>query len=363
MRLINDRLKSEVYEVFERYGLSYTPDGVKKNLEDWKYRKGWLVKLLRNHPNWDEEALSITWDTSYNREIDRDVVNQNAQMLTDITRHFVFAGTLHNDDRLKIIAAINMIVSEYLKTIVSEYTAQSVQETCGINCVVGQRATAVIGKIFKKYDIQNHPEYERRYARLADSLSPKKASRTTVLSVHPCDFLEMSSDRNSWSSCHRLTSSYATGTLSLMNDATTMVFYTINGDGDGGYHKVAKITRQLFSYRYGILLQSRLYPETNNTAISDENRGVVQAAITECMDKPNLWRFTRNHDKVLRRIRSSKQACNYKDYETDYFYPTVSFLKSEDIGDGNYIIVGAPALCICCGSQHKRTASLQCWSC
>jgi len=46
--------------------------------------------------------------------------------------------------------------------------------------------------------------YNALFARLADALNPAHIEKTAVLSIHPCDFLEMSNRDNTWSSCHCL---------------------------------------------------------------------------------------------------------------------------------------------------------------
>lgn len=67
--------------------------------------------------------------------------------------------------------------------------------------------------------------YNALFARLADALNPAHIEKTAVLSIHPCDFLEMSNRDNTWSSCHCLErGSYHGGCQSYMGDAVSMIF-------------------------------------------------------------------------------------------------------------------------------------------
>lgn len=107
------------------------------------------------------------------------------------------------------------------------------------------------------------------------------------------------SNGNSWSSCHFINRSgayqgcYKAGTLSYSNDGTSMCFYTLPETYEGNrWYMEKKITRQLFFYENGLLLQSRLYPKGGDASGESygDYRAVVQDIIAKCIEKSNLWK-------------------------------------------------------------------------
>lgn len=104
--------------------------------------------------------------------------------------------------------------------------------------------------------------YNALFARLADALNPAHIEKTAVLSIHPCDFLEMSNRDNTWSSCHCLErGSHHGGCQSYMGDAVSMIFFTVSDEYTQDFHTAPRITREIFCYKDNVLLQSRLYPQ------------------------------------------------------------------------------------------------------
>ena len=151
-------------------------------------------------------------------------------------------------------------------------------------------------------EIKEYSEYEREFAKFADAINPLTIKRHTCLSLHPVDFL-LQSNGNSWRSCHYIGDNaddagcYCTGTVSYMLDPTSMVFYTVSGTYDGDYiEHEKKITRNMFAYENGILLQQRIYPQATDGSddIYKQYRNIVQEIFAYCEDQPNLW--TVSHD-------------------------------------------------------------------
>ena len=181
----------------------------------------------------------------------------------------------------------------------------------------GMKRSRVVNTVFKEYPIgddrkidatkftdgheegdRNYLSYNKLFAKVADDTNPLKIKRITVLSVNICDFLLMSNG-NSWSSCHFINRSgtyqgcYKAGTLSYSNDGTSMCFYTLPETYEGNrWYMEKKITRQLFFYENGLLLQSRLYPKGGDASGESygDYRAVVQDIIAKCIEKPNLWK-------------------------------------------------------------------------
>ena len=246
-------LKNKFYEIMYKYEKSFSEEGVMANLTAWQTAKADLLSLLRRHPNWNEDEQAIIFDCNQALSIQPDMVDETAFTLLDIASE-ILSGEQLEDFRTALHAA----VSGYSCT-VSEENLEILRQRGGIRCAKDQKASRIIGKLCKKYGVDRHTRYNAVFAQLADALNPLTMQEIGVLSVHPCDFLEMSSKSNTWVSCHRLSDGgYQAGCLSYMNDSVSMVFYAVDADVSGEYRKAIRRYRQMFFYEDGTLFQSRL---------------------------------------------------------------------------------------------------------
>lgn len=357
---MNEKINEQVCAVLNKYDKSFTTDGVLANLECWQNNKGWLVELLRRHPNWNEEALAVIFEITHSREIDRSTVSSYKYELFQIINNL----DLSEDDRNKFIQSLEAVACTYSKTMPEADIVALVKQQSGVPCSVGQKTSRIINAICKKYGLDKHPEYNALFARLADSLNPMQVKRTALLSVHPCDYLEMSNRNNSWSSCHCLNDGeYHGGTLSYMNDECSMIFYTIDDDVTEDFYKAPKRTRQVFCYNDGILLQSRMYPQTDDNEARDMYRNIVQRTIANCLELPNLWTLKRDQDEVSRRVNTHDDALHYHDYEYKSYKPNISLLKEASVGEYDSILVGHTAYCLECVEPVSETNTTYCDGC
>lgn len=114
----------------------------------------------------------------------------------------------------------------------------------------GQKTSRIIGKLCRSFGVDGHERYNAVFAQLSDSLNPLQMLKTALLSLHPCDFLEMSNKDNTWTSCHNLESgSYQAGTLSYMTDDVSMIFFTVDPEVKDHYYRAPRRSRQMFSTR------------------------------------------------------------------------------------------------------------------
>lgn len=357
---MNEKIMCQVCGVLDKYDKNYSDNGVLANLKCWQSNKGWLVDLLRRHPNWNEEALAVIFEVTHSREIDRSTVNyykyELGQLINDLD--------LPEDDRKQFGWSLEAVAFTYSKTLPGADTAVLVKRQSGVTCSVGQKTSRIINAICKRYKLDQHPEYNARFARLADSLNPIQVKRTALLSVHPCDYLEMSNRNNSWSSCHCLDNGeYHGGTLSYMNDECSMIFYTVDDDVTGDFYAVPKRTRQVFCYNNGILLQSRLYPQTDDNEARDMYRNIVQRTVADCLKRTNLWTLKREHDEVLHRVCTHDDALHYHDYEYKHYKPNISLLKDDGVGEDDTILIGHTAYCLDCAEPVGETNTIYCDGC
>ena len=365
-----DELKQQFYEVMHKYQKPFSEEGVTANLTQWSEQKQGLLQLLRRHPIWNEKELAIVFRVEERREIDRITVDETRAAILELGRRACTDDTVYENFETALRAA----TADYAR-IPNEYRLDTIREYGGIKCAPGQKASRIINRLCLKFHLDQIEEeaeagepdnrymrtvkpYNALFARLADALNPAHIEKTAVLSIHPCDFLEMSNRDNTWSSCHCLErGSYHGGCQSYMGDAVSMIFFTVSDEYTQDFHTAPRITREIFCYKDNVLLQSRLYP----TDLEDQKtlyRGIVQQAIATCLDKPNLWSIKRGKDTEPY-CESAADSNHYPDYE--YGYAVVSLLKGET--DYGKMTIGSVAHCVCCGGEQKDHRSIRCAEC
>lgn len=324
------------------------------------FNKGWLVDLLRKHPNWDEDALAITHAVTATRELDMPQVLHLEGELFRLASAPQFAG----EELARFRAAISLLTHSYSQYIADGSVAEEITRLTGISCAVGQKASRIINKICKSYGVDKHERYNAYFAALADALNPIKIPRTALLSAHPCDYLEMSNVSNSWGSCHNLgDGAYRAGTLSYLTDACSLIFYTVDCEKYPPIYTSPKATREVFCYGNGVLLQSRLYPATDDIGTMTTYRNLVQQSLAACLSVPNLWALHSEDGCVGTYVETCSYAEHYRDYEYACYHPTVSLLTDVYPGQGAVLTVGDKARCLCCASSVASEGDMHCTAC
>lgn len=262
-------------------------------------------------------------------------------------------------------------------------------------CRDGIKISRVVQKCLKElglYQIvmENEAEtFNKQYARWCDAVSPAKITKWSVLSINFVDYLTMSHG-NSWTSClntdkdRRFTrGNYAGGcnsrrTLDYALDPSTMVFYTIDENYEGDdWELEPKLTRQLFHFGEGKLVQARLYPQSNTARrnIYTQYRENVEKLLADAMGEANLWSapergtidFSANIVDVPYYYKSDGDYIDFlscachggdeRDFQSEVNY--VVFRGSNNRDDnGQPMIVGSrDAICIMCGRERDESHS------
>lgn len=237
----------------------------------------------------------------------------------------------------------------------------------------GMKTSRAMNKIFTFFGINNHKDYNAVFAQYADSPNPLKAVRKTALSIHLCDFLLMSNGTG-WRSCHMIPDGeYSAGVLSYMNDNVSMVFYTFNKDySEGEIFRADKITRTIFCYENGMLLQSRLYPKDEDISLRENQRALVQDALAKCLDMPNLWSKKSEYEQY---VYSHPDHTQYPDYtiftdSCDFSLLKERFLDCPIIASEHNrdllvyrippMVIGDACYCPKCGVLHDYEERVNC---
>ena len=270
-------------------------------------------------------------------------------------------------------------------------------------CRNGVKISRVVQKCMKELGLyqvvmENEKEtFNKKYAAWCDATSPKTVTKWSVLSINFVDFLTMSYGR-SWTSCLNVDKcrnftrgKFSEGfnsrrVLDYALDPTTMVFYTIDEKYDGDdWELQPKLTRQLFHFGEGKLVQARLYPQSNVSRrnIYTQYRENVEKLLADAMGEANLWSapvrgtidFYDNIVDVPYSYRSNGDFIDFlscachggdeRDFQSEVNY--VIFRGSNNNEDnGTPMIVGsADAVCIMCGEKHREgyTSSISCEHC
>lgn len=364
-------IKAELKNELTERNYEWSDFAINKIVEEWYAQKKPLIDLLSKHPNWNPEKFMIQFDTNYSRKIDvcttRDFLNWlwgNTNIQQNLYLDMSYCLVEHTylqEDAIDTIEAINNLHESF-------------------RFRPGMKVTKVMRKICEHYGWtkitsveldRNRNEvtynaFEREFAKYCDAISPIKVTRHTCISLNPLDYLLMSNG-NSWRSCHYIDyadynpGEYSSGTISYMLDEHSIVFYTVDASNDGNNIELApKTQRQIFGYNDFQIMQSRMYPQSNDygaAQIYEDFRNVMQKVIADCLEKPNLW--IRSTHK-LNTFHGPNATC-YPDwsYDSNDLYST-SVLREKKGVDLQAIILGAEPICIQCGYRHHEPENINC---
>lgn len=374
-------LLSSMRTLLNEYDYDFTIDALDEIIDTWVEAKANLIQAFKKHPNYIEGKFMIAFDTDYERVVNKKGSSDFSRYILQVSSESEFINNLPkeiNDQRIaELCICLPNDIYDFLynlsyiatRTITAE-TADNINEMMpNIHAHTGEKTSRVINKICTYLGYNKSADYNREFAKYADSLSPLKITRHTILSINPLDYLTMSFG-NSWSSCHTIDKrnkrhmpngyegQYSSGTVSYMLDATSMVFYTVDAAYDGQeYWNEPKINRQMFHYGEEKLIQSRLYPQSNDGCGEDytPNRNIVQKIIADIYEFPNLWIIRKGCTPASEYVRT--RGTHYPDY-THFSDCSISRLKGSV--NEEVITIGASPICIECGCTHDEGSNINC---
>ncbi len=372
-----DSMKS----LFDQYQYQYTDTALNEIIDEWYAQKGTLIEAFKKHPNYIPGKFMIAFSHTYERGITKKESNNFGHWIRNRamyeTKEYLPQPIKDRTEYYNCIPGnicdFFYYLSEYAEATISEDTANHLAEIIPeVPVRAGQKTTRVINKICTYLGFNHAQDYNKEFAKYADSLSPMKIKRHTILSVNPLDYLTMSFG-NSWASCHTIDTKnarnmpnayhgqYSSGTVSYMLDPSSMVFYTVDPHYEGDeYWNEPKINRQMFHYGEDKLVQGRLYPQSNDCEGDDiyaPYRSIVQEIMSVIFEFPNLWTLKRGSNAACSFIRSA--GTHYRDYE-NFDNCTLSVIKGSE--NENMFCVGHDPICIRCGEEHTATYNIDCCS-
>lgn len=318
-----DKYDTQMKEMLAEFDWESTRTGRMALLNNNKTNKAALRGILSQHPHWSFEDQAIILP------ITEDLMRTD--LLACLERYDRFISP-----QIAFMPLANGISSDKHQQIEDQWTAIygacAVARACaglvaseaskrlqsqGIKAPAGKKLSRVISKWASQFpDITTSDGYNKVYANLADALCPIKVQRVSVLSINPVDFLLMA-EGNGWTSCHCISQEdshcHRTGPLSYMQDHTSMIFYTVR-DTATDVHLEPKITRQMYHYSTGTLIQSRLYPNYERTELANQYRAIVHKVIADQLNMPNIWMLKRSQGDVSAHVCTTLDSSHYHDY-------------------------------------------------
>lgn len=354
-----ETMKRGMIKVLNMYDIPWGTSAIDKIIDIWAEDKAPLIELLRHHPNWNEEKCYVAFDQNVKGQTDDKKIYQFLDWVMDITYYTNGLGELR------------YYKEQLLDSEMAEMIKQSYPDIKGI--AAGQKTSRAVNKICKFLGMDKRENYEREYAKYSDAINPLDVVRHTILSINPVDYL-LSSNGNSWSSCHTLDKNnpngfsgcHCSGTMSYLLDGTTMVYYQVDKEYDGNDLEFEpKIIRQLFHYKDGVLVQGRLYPQCNDgqNSLYTPIRAQLQKIIADCLVAPNLWRKKGGASACSSVINS--KGTHYRDYECQNECSVSRIVKMIPKGrvDNRKMTVGHDIYCTKCGDWHDNESILLCEDC
>lgn len=369
-------------ELLNKYDYEYTDEALEKIVNTWESSKGALIDAFKRHPNYVDGKFLIAFDTDFEREV-------NGGAIQHFESYLKWGGAVMDwavdNDKLpeemdtqrrkdgatwlpkNVYDNIFLDFETFDKRNLTSEQAQKINEVLpNIRAKSNEKTSRVINRICTYLHYNEHPDYNREFAKYADALSPMTIKRHTILSINPIDYLTMSFG-NSWASCHTIDKTnrrgmpnsyhgaYSSGTMSYMLDSSSMVLYVVDKTYDGtDYFWQDKINRQMFHYGQDKLVQGRLYPQSCDGEDTEYTtyRNVVQEIMSTIFDFPNLWTVSKEIGS-----RVSSRGTHYRDY-THFSSCRISIRKNSK--NDEYLRIGHDPICITCGEEHDTEDNISC---
>ena len=362
-----DQLHEQMKEVLDFHDIPNEPSGIDAILGEWYSQKRPLLELFSKHPNWDNDCLSVLFETTADRRINTALAVRTAiNILIRARDETLFAQDPEADsDRYLSLVKMQRSTDWYFlldSSTVTERNAKDWQHLYD-KIRVGQRTSRCCRKVFAKFGADQYEGFDHDYAQLADTVSPLSITRFTALSLHPCDYLLMSHGTG-WQSCHRISGGeWQAGTWSYMLDDLSAILYTVDASYDNSDKRIwneEKINRMVCCFKDNQIMFSRLYPQNqvNDYALRQTFRNTVQKIYADCRNVPNLWQKPMECPNEY--VLTASNSTHYEDYEYYDFNAELSILKG---AEPERMYIGSMGMCPTCGNRYKNAGIMCCEDC
>jgi hypothetical protein len=252
------------------------------------------------------------------------------------------------------------------KSSVSDIT----QYDSSLKLAEGLKTSRAFNRVCETYGVTKAEPYNKLFASYADMVSDLKRELTYVISLNPYDYLTMSFG-NSWASCHTIdktnrrgmdnaySGAYCGGCLSYMLDSTSFITFTVEKGAD--VQTSGKIFRNMFHYGNNVLVQGRVYPQSNDggTDLYQAFREIVQAEMATMLDlTSNEWTHLCGYDSMGSYVNTS--GVHYPDYRR---YNGCNASYPSERRRSGAVRIGHNGICPYCGEEYSKDRLLSHDSC
>ena len=259
-----------------------------------------------------------------------------------------------------------IIYNDFAKLTNSSLSSTAVQiiqsRDSSLKLAAGLKTSRAFNRVCEAYGVTKAANYNKLFAQYADLVSDLRRELDFYISLNPYDYLTMSFG-NSWASCHTIdkqnlrempnyySGGYCGGTLSYMLDSTSIITFAVDKDAD--VQQSGKIYRNMFHFGEDMLMQSRVYPQSNDggTDLYQTFRDIVQAEFAIMLGlSNNAWDHLGNKDVCNKRI--SSRGVHYPDYcyRNDCNISCPTELR-KNVRSGSFMVVGHHGICPYCGEE------------
>jgi hypothetical protein len=238
-----------------------------------------------------------------------------------------------------------------------------------LKLAIGLKTSRAFNRVCEAYGVTKAENYNKLFAQYADLVSDLKKELDFYISLNPYDYLTMSFG-NSWASCHTIdkmnirnmptsySGGYCGGTLSYMLDKTSIITFVVDKDVD--VQQSGKIYRNMFHFGSNMLMQSRVYPQSNDGGndLYKSFRDIVQAEFALMLGLANnSWDHLGNRDECNKRVTSD--GVHYPDYiyRDDCNISCPTELRNKVRANGR-MKVGHTGICSYCGREIDSSSRI-----
>lgn len=263
----------------------------------------------------------------------------------------------------QVCAWQNLCSVEVLATNCYNGETVSIQTPDGkeIKIVEGGRATRVIGKLAKAFNIdEGFEEFRIAHSMV---LNQKELKGNLCISIHPMDYFTMSDNDCDWESCMswQQNGCYRMGTVEMMNSPMVVVAYLTSSDDmyvpTGKWN--SKKWRELYIVTEDIITNVKAYPYKNENLTKEVIAWLKElaekAGYSKYDEVPFSWVY--NYQSEAPRLDNYDIRFDFSTYQMyndfDSDAGQWSYLR-EDLRNGGtiWITYSGETECMCCGSSN-----------
>lgn len=373
MILNKEKICSEIISVLQRNSVPFVQETIEDKLyKEWADQKEPLIDLFSRHPNWNEDDLSIKTEVVTKRPeniIRTKVALENLLRYCSLgmSDESAFAKSKWSKSVLVQIAHTQFVTPEAADW----YEGK-------VKCVVGMKTSKVVNRLLTELGCDCLSDYNKYFAVYSDKVNPVEIKSNSFMSLHPCDFLNMSNGKN-WQSCHRMGGEFRAGTMSYLLDDVSFVYYGLSPKDERlklPTWDVEKLIRAMCFFKNDVLFQSRIYPgsiaENTHLEINEQIKNAIN--IARGIDgewSTKTFDYDLHENSLKSMIRSNSGALQYPDYYHgcdgrglfsmfDCETKITSKNMLQKCEDGQGLKIGAMPLCTVCGEQITDADRLHC---